>query len=113
MKSQALVTGISDFHTLTVNIMRNPFLKGNPQTKFYKDFKNFDREIFEIELKYSLQSFQWSDFAHFGNVFLLLLNKYAPIKEKVLWKNHNSSMKKILHKIMMLRSQLKNNFFKF
>ena len=47
MKSQALVTRISDFHAHTLTIMRNTFCKGNPKSK---DFKNFDHEMFEHEL---------------------------------------------------------------
>ena len=41
LKSQTLVTGIFDFHALTLTIMRNTFCKGNPKTKFYRDHKNF------------------------------------------------------------------------
>ena len=39
MKLQTLVTGISGFHALTLTSMRNTFCKGNPKTKFYRDFK--------------------------------------------------------------------------
>ena len=78
MKSQTLVTGVSDFHALTLTIMR----KGNPKTKFYRDYENFDREMFESELCYSLQSFQLLDYTYYHSVFLLLLNKYAPIKKE-------------------------------
>ena len=40
--------------------------------------------------------------------FLLLLNKYAPIKKKVLPVNHSPFMTKTLCKAIMFRSQLKN-----
>ena len=36
MKSQTLVTGISDFHALTLTIMRNTFCKGNLKITFYR-----------------------------------------------------------------------------
>ena len=36
MKSQALVTGIPDFHALTLTIMRNTFCKGNLKITFYR-----------------------------------------------------------------------------
>ena len=42
MKSPTLVTGISDLHAYTLAIMRNTFYKGNPKTKFNRDYKNFD-----------------------------------------------------------------------
>ena len=112
MKSQALVTGISDLHALTLTIMRNTFYKGNPKTKLYRDFKNFDYEMFENKLSYSLQAFQLLDYTRFYNVFLPLLNKYAPIKKKILRENRSSFMAKTLRKAIMLRSQLKNKFIK-
>ena len=58
MKLQILVTEISDFYALTLTVMRNTFCKGNPKTKFYRDYKNFYCEMFERELNYPLQSFQ-------------------------------------------------------
>ena len=112
MKSQMVLTGISDFHALTLTIMRNALCKGNPKTKFYRDFKNLDCEMFESELSYSLQSFQLLDYTRFRNVFLLLLNNYAPIKKKILRANHSLFMTKTLRKAIMLRSQLKNKFVK-
>ena len=108
IKSQALVTGISDFHAITLTIMRNTFCKGNPKTKFYRDLKKLDREMFERQLSYFLQSFQSLDYTCFHNVFLLLLNKYAPIKKKILRTNHSPFMTENLRKAIILRSQLKN-----
>ena len=40
--------------------------------------------MLEIKLSYSLQSFQWLDYTYFDNVFPVLINKYAPIKKKIL-----------------------------
>ena len=108
MKSQTLLTGIFDFHALTLTIMRNTFCKGNPKTNFYRDYKNFDCEMFESKFNYSLQSLQLLDYTCFHNVFLLLLNKYAPIKK--IWANHSPFMAKILGKTTMFRSQLKDKF---
>ena len=112
MKSQTLMTGISDFHALTLTITRNIFCKGNPKTNFYRNFKNFDSEMFESELSYSLQSFQSLDYTRFSNVFLLSLSKYAAIKKKILRANLSPFMTKTLRKAIMLRSQLKNKFIK-
>ena len=88
--------------------MRNAFCKGNPKTKFYSDFKNFDCEMFESELSNSQQSFQSLDHTCFHNVFFLLLTKYAPIIKKILRANHSPFMAKTLRKAMMSRSQLEN-----
>ena len=96
IKWQTLVTGISYFHALTLAIMRSTFCMNNPKTKFYRDYKNFDCEIFEREFCYSLQSFQSLDYSRLHNVYLLLLNKYAPIKKKILRANHSPFM--IVHR---------------
>ena len=66
MKSQTLVIGISDIHTLTLTIMKNIFCNSNLNTKFYIAF----------------------DYTEFDNVFLLLLNKYALFKNKILRVSH-------------------------
>ena len=59
MKSQTL---------MTLTIMRNTICKGNPKTKFYRDYKNFDCEMFERELSHSLQSFISLNYIRFHNV---------------------------------------------
>ena len=112
MKSQTLATGISDFHALTLTIMRNTFCKGNPKTKFYRGYKHFDYEMLKRELNFSLQSFQSLDYTRFHNVFLLLLKKYAPIKKKILQEKHSSFLTKTLRNAIMFKSQLKNKFIK-
>ena len=68
--------------------------------------------MFKRELSYSLQSFKSLDYTHFHNVFLLLLNKYAKIKKKILRANRSPFMMKTLRKAIMFRSQLKNKFIK-
>ena len=112
MKSQTLVTRASDFRALTLTVMRNTFFKGNPKTKFYKDYKNFDYEMFERELSYSVQSFQSLDYNRFHNAFLLLLNKYTPIEKNIKRPSHSSFMTKTLRKVIMFRLQVKNEFIK-
>ena len=82
--------------------MKNTFCMGNPKMKLYRVFTNFDCEIFESDLSYSLQTFQSLD------IFLLLLNKYAPNKKKVSQSYHDPFMTKTLRKAKILRLQLKN-----
>ena len=110
MKSQTLVTGISHFYAHTPTSMKITFCTGNPKTKFYRDYKKFDCEMFKRELSYSLQSFKSLDYTCLHNVFPLLLNKYAPIKKKTLRVNHSPFITKTLRKAIMFKSQLKNKF---
>ena len=44
MQTNTFITGISDFHALTTSIMKMTFIKGNPKVKFYRNYKNFEKE---------------------------------------------------------------------
>ena len=52
------------------------------------DYKNFDQDIFSQELCTSLFSEIVLDYTSFEENFLGVLNKYAPLKKKVLRTNH-------------------------
>ena len=79
---------------------------------FYRDYKRFDQNKFETELKLKLNSQLKLSYSTFQAVFLEILNKIAPVKVKVLRFNNNAFMTKSLRKAIMLRSRLKNNFNK-
>ena len=42
--------GISDHHHLVASILKSEFIKGNPKTKFYRDYKKFEFEKFKTDL---------------------------------------------------------------
>ena len=79
---------------------------------FYRDYKRFDQNKFEIELKLKLNSQTNLGYSTFPAVFLEILNKIVPVKVKVLSFNNNAFKIKSLRKAIMLRSRLKNNFNK-
>ena len=47
MKSAACETGISDYHKMIVTLLKSTFAKGKPKTINYRDFNNFDKDLFE------------------------------------------------------------------
>ena len=55
MKSRNLITGISDFHALTTSIMKLTYAKGNPEIRFYRDYKNFNNDSFQVDLENGLR----------------------------------------------------------
>ena len=79
---------------------------------FYRDYKRFDWNKFETELKLKLNPQTNLRYSTSQAVFLEILNKIAPFKVKVLRFNNNVFMTKSLRKAIMLRSRLKNNFNK-
>ena len=44
--------------------------------------------------------------------FLNVLNKFAPLKKKYLRANHSRFVSKVLHKAIMQRSRLRNEYLK-
>ena len=54
----------------------------------YRDYKNFNQEIFSQELRSSLSSGTVHDYTSFEKNFLGVLNKHATLKKKVLPGNH-------------------------
>ena len=51
MKSRTFITGILDFHALATSIMKPTSVKGNSKIKCYRDYKNFDNDLFQVDLK--------------------------------------------------------------
>ena len=70
----------------------------------YRDYKNFDQEIFSQEIHTVLYSETLHDYTSFVENFLGLLNKHAPL---VLYANHMPYVTKALRKAIMKRSYLK------
>ena len=50
MKYGTFITGISDFHALATRIMKLTCDKDNPKIKFYRDYKNFVKDLFQVDL---------------------------------------------------------------
>ena len=113
-KGAALIRGntVSNHHKLATTILRTTISKGNSEKMFYRDYKRFDQQKFETELKLKLNLQTNLSYSTFQAVFLELLNKIAPANVKVLRFNNNTFMTKYLRKAIMLTSRLKNNFNK-
>ena len=107
-----LCSGLSDFHKMCLTVLQTTFQKAKPKEIIYRDYKNFNTEIFKQDLKQSLEVEEVSDYAKFENVFLEVLNKYAPFKKKIVRANHAPYMSKALRKAIMRRSALENKYLK-
>ena len=47
-------TGLSDFHRMTVTVMKTTFKKFQPRTILYRDYKNFQNDRYRDELTQKL-----------------------------------------------------------
>ena len=92
--------------------MKTTFPKAKPKVLFYRDEKNFVEEDFELELNFWLQKRKVVDYDTFHKIFIDVLNKHAPCKQKIFRANHKPYMTKILRKAIMKRSALENKYYK-
>ena len=102
----------SDFQKLTTTVLKQYFHKVKPQVVNYRDYRNFRNEKFRAQLdneilKHDINNMEYQ---HFLNIFIEVLNKHAPMKQKYLRANQERFMAKNLHKAIMKRSRLRNKF---
>ena len=98
MKTLTFETGVSDHHKLISTMLRSTFAKGKPKKMFYHCYKNFDNKRSEEELQKQLLS--ESDFESFHFVFKVILNQFAPLKQKIMRNNNQPFMTKTFVKLL-------------
>ena len=113
MKTTAVSTGLSDFHKMTVTVMKSTFPRAEPKTVRYRDFSKYKKDQFGEDLKMNLECQINVTYGVFENVFLKTLDKHAPQKTKVVRANHKPYVTKKMRKAIMLRSQLQNKLFTY
>ena len=113
-QSCTLETGLSDFHKLTITILKTFFKKQEPKIVRYRDYKHFVPEQFREELVKELSDNQVASdqFEFFKTIVLRVLNKHAPMKTKYVRHNQAAFMNKELRKAIMTRTKLLNKFHK-
>ena len=74
-------TGLSDFHKIIVSLNHIFLSKNLANTVSYHSYKKFRNNSFRTELDNELLNYdlQNIEYQHFLNIFLDILNKYAPI----------------------------------
>ena len=105
-------TGLSDFHKMTITVLKSTFQKSKPKKIIYRDYRKFEENNFKTELKIKLKNKNIKDYETFENIFLTVLNKYAPCKKKVVRANNKPYMTKTLRKAIMRRSALESKYYK-
>ena len=112
--SQTIEIGLSDFHLLTVTVLKTSFRKKPPKVVRYRDYKYYSRTKFQNDLNFSLAGIDLNRMSNDEYVALLLgiLNKHAPLKVKYIRGNNQPFMTKELRKEHMKRTKLRNKFRK-
>ena len=80
-------TGLSDFHNMSVTVLKSTFTKTKPKEILYRDYRNFIENDFRDELRMKLERDEIKEYERFETIFLNVLNKHAPYKKKILRAN--------------------------
>ena len=105
-------TGMSVFHKPTTVSLKSHILKSPPKVKHFRNYKSFDENAFNEDLKSRLDSIEKLEYPLFESIFIDVLNSHAPIKTKTVRANNHQFMNKALRKAIMTRSILKNIYVK-
>ena len=108
MKSQSFEAGFSDHHYLIYTIFKSTFVKLSPRIIRYREFKNFSMEGFQTDLENSLRSTNSFDYQLFHSMTKGVLQKHAPLKQRVIGGNEKSHKRSNLRKAIMTRIRLRN-----
>ena len=104
--SDTLETGLSDFHKLTVTVLKMFFKKQSP------NYKNFSNDSFRTNLIDGISSngILEGDLTGFLDACKKSLDYQAPHKKKYTRANQASFLTKEINKEIMTRSRLRNKF---
>ena len=115
--SFAIETGLSDHHKMVVTVLKCHFVRIQPKTIQYRDYRQFSPDAFIADLiQRNLNSLPVSSldpnktYAEFCDTFKTILDKHAPLKSKLLRGDHAPFITKELSKGIMTQSRLKNKF---
>ena len=106
-----LVTGISDFHKMALAILKKEFQKLPPKTVKYRCYRTFDEEAYHNYIKDVFRN-EELDFESKLKIIIDELDNQAPLKCKIVRGNHAPFVTKEYRKEVMIRSKLKNKYYK-
>ena len=106
--SNVFETGLSDFHKLTLTVLKVFHAKHKP------NFNHFYNASFRIDLlqELSIQIVHLGEFEKFKYIPSKVLITHVPIKEKHFRCNQSPFMNKQLRKVIMTRTRLLNKYKK-
>ena len=89
--TNVIETGLSDFHKLTLTVMKSTFQKQVPKIFHFRNYKRCDNTLFQYDLMYEISNVGLNDISceQFENIFMLNLNRHAPSKTRYVRANHS------------------------
>ena len=114
--SCALETGLSEFHKMTVTVLKSYLKKKQPRIISYRDFGKFSKNDFRTQILRDFSTLHLSNDSPsldlYVDICIRTLDVYAPKKKKYLRANSSPFMNKAISKIVMDRTRLRNKFLK-
>ena len=112
--SSVYETGLSDFHKLTLTVLKTFHVKHKLKIIQYRDFNHFDNASFRADLlqELSLKNVIPEEFEKFKYISSKVLNIHTPTKEKHIRCNQSPFMSKQLTKTILTRTRLLNKYWK-
>lgn len=89
--------GLSDFHKMTVMVLKTLFKKTPPKIIYYRDYRHFSNNIFRQDLTSQIPKISISDYDGFHDLVMSTLNNHAPKKTRYVRANQAPFMNKSLH----------------
>ena len=93
-------TGISDFQKMVVTVMKTHYKKRKAKTNHYRNYAYFREQSFNFELNSELLKIDITnaELKTFNGIFLKVLDKHAPRKQKYIRANNSNYTTKALRK---------------
>ena len=107
-------TGLSDFHKMTLTVMKVFYKKQKPNIVTYRNYKHFSNEAFMFDVKNSIIQMTSErnnlEFDRFKTALDKAIQRHAPIKKRYVRANQAPFINKKINKEIMKRSRLRNKF---
>ena len=113
--SGVIETGLSDFHKMTVTVMKATFQKLDPKLIHYRDYRKYCNDSFRQDLLSTLvmENINLSNgLQKFIDIYIKTLDKFSPRKKKYSRGNNMPFMNKSLCRAHMKRTRLRNCYLK-
>ena len=112
--SLVIETGLSDFHKMSLSVMKIFYKKQKPSIVKYRNYRNFENEVFmkDLQDQFSQIGFEniITNFGAFKKAANEIVEKHLPLKKRYVRANQAPFMNRMIKKAIMKRSRLRNKF---
>ena len=109
--SVTVETGLSDFHKMTLTVMKVFYKKQKTNIVMHRNYKHFSNEAFMLDVKNSIiQMTSENNDLEFDEAIDEAIQRHAPIKKWYVRANQAPFINKKINREIMKRSRLRNKF---